>query len=443
MFSSVRNTLVYGLRGFARENAACRRIVSRLLKLERADPEIVKLYVREQLFRTLKAAAQRIPFYRGYEVLRDRDNIETHLVRNYPIVKKADLLTKPDDFYPKVRSYPWTIWGKTSGTSGTPLAIIRSAESVLWAHAFKKRHWAWSGFADGMPYVTLRGDFVIPVEQDEPPFWFRNRWCNQLIVSSRHLRRRFVPRIVDEIDRFRPYLMEAYPSTAYEVARYLEEEDRYVFIPYVYTGSEPLYSHQRELIERRFRTRIMDHYGMAERVAYATQCEHGNMHVNSDYSFVEIVDEHDNPTTDYGYVVGTTFHNLAMPLIRYRLSDQARWKPGSCPCGRVYPMIEPVVGKWEDVLYSSENAAVSASVITFVFKALHNIEKSQVAQVGEGEWEVRVVPMPGFQESDRERIVQNIHKTVDPNLKVRVLLVDDIPRTSAGKYKWVVNEFRR
>ena len=81
----------------------------------------------------------------------------------------------------------------------------------------------------------------------------------------------------------------------------------------------------------------MDMYGMAERVAFATECEYGQMHVNPDYSFVEIVDAAGRPTADVGYVVGTTFHNHAMPLVRCRLSDRTRWKRGQCACGRAFP----------------------------------------------------------------------------------------------------------
>jgi phenylacetate-CoA ligase len=63
------------------------------------------------------------------------------------------------------------------------------------------------------------------------------------------------------------------------------------------------------------------------------------MHLTTDYSHVELVD---------GFVVGTTYHNEAMPLVRYRLSDQTTFVPGQCSCGRPFPLIEPVTGKSQD-----------------------------------------------------------------------------------------------
>lgn len=91
-------------------------------------------------------------------------------------------------------------------------------------------------------------------------------------------------------------------------------------------------------------------YGMAERVAFASACQFGAMHVNADYAYVEIVNDDGQPTTDFGFVVGTTLHNHVMPLVRYRLSDRARWKAGSCPCGRPFPVLEEISGKYEDAI---------------------------------------------------------------------------------------------
>lgn len=395
------------------------------------------------LLRSLRTAAFRIAAYRSLKVNCAESDVWDFVRNHVPIVDKADLLGSPQKFYPgNGRIYPWTIVGKTSGTTGTPLTVIRSVRSIMWANAFKKRHWTWSGFREGMPVATLRGDLVVPVEQQAPPYWFYNRYNNHLVFSSRHLRPACMEAIADKLEQFSPVVLEAYPSTAAELARYLKERNRRIAIPYVYTGSEPLYDYQRELIQTRFEAKIMDHYGMAERVAYATECEFGNMHLNTDYSYVEIVDADGNHTDDYGYVVGTTYHNLTMPLLRYRLQDRAKWKRGRCSCGRVYPMIERVVGKYEDLIYASTGSPVSASLVTFVFKEMQHIQKSQVAQVAPSRWEVRVVPTEGFSDLDRQQLIKRFLTLVDPGLTIDVVLRKDIPRTEAGKYQWVVNEYQ-
>ena len=181
-------------------------------------------------------------------------------------------------------------------------------------------------------------------------------------------------------------------------------------------------------------------YGMAERVVFATECEFGELHVNPDYAFVEIVDDNGLPTDDYGYVVGTSFHNMAMPLVRYKLSDRSKWKPGQCACQRSFPMIQPITGKLEDAISGSDGEFVSPSVLTFAFKGVENILKSQVAQTAKGEWQIRLVPGPDFCMEDQKKLINNIHELVDAEIKVHVSIMADIQNTSAGKFRWVVNE---
>ena len=208
------------------------------------------------------------------------------------------------------------------------------------------------------------------------------------------------------------------------------------------TGSEVLYPLQRDLISRAFGARVFDFYGMAERVAFAAECEHGRMHVHPSYSLVEIVDEYGAPTDGEGSVVGTTFHNLAMPLIRYRLNDSARWGREPCPCGRTHPTIEALSGKVEERVYDLDGNLVSPSVITFAFKGVANIERSQVAQVANDKWQVRIVPGRDFNEADGEALLANFRKLVSNRLNVQFTLVNTIPDLPSGKFRWVSQEAR-
>ena len=449
MGAVLRNEVKYGFRYLVRDTLQSERRVQKLLSHERLPQDQLDVVTNGLLMETLRAAVGRIPRYRAIKMDFDARNVRDALAERFPIIERADLTERPAEHYPYGGApkpwtpRPWTIVGRTSGTSGTPLQVFRSLESVLWENAIVERHFRWSGYKPGMRRAYLRGDLIVPIDRKTPPYWFLNRYNNQLILSSRHLREGCVEDIIGMLLKFAPYMMEAYPSTAYELALLLDKRNASVRIPYVYTGSEPLYPHQRELITARLGTCIMDHYGMAERIAYATECEHGSLHVNSDYSYVEIVDEDGRPTEGEGYVVGTTFHNRLMPLVRYRMSDRTRWRRSSCQCGRTYPVIEPVTGKYEDTLYGSQGQRISPSVVTFAFKSLHGIKYSQVAQTGEGTWEIRVVPEASFSENERNRLIENVKHLVDPGIRVTVREVPEIARTSAHKYRWIVNETKR
>ena len=443
MLDGLRKEFLYGGRALVRDNALSQRLVQRLRRHESLDDYGLKVLGDRLLHRSLQAAIARIPHYA--HLTRDFSPFESRqaLRELFPIVDKATLLEHPRALYPNDGvKRPWHALGKTSGTTGTPLVIFRSLQSVQMEQAFIKRHWSWGGYVDGMPRATLRGDMVAELDRQAPPYWFENRYNRQLLLSSRHLNDHCVDAIIDKLRAFAPAMMQAYPSTAYTLAQQLERRGASLCVPVLFTASEPLYPHQQELIRERLAGKIMDMYGMAERVAFATQCEYGSLHVNPDYSHVEIIDEHGEPTSGYGHVVGTTLHNLAMPLVRYRLSDRTRWKPGRCACGRPFPMIEPVTGKLEDRITGGDGSEVSPSVLTFAFKGVENVRKSQVAQVGPGLWELRLVPDRRFSQADQDKLLHNIRHLVDPTVQVRVVLREELPNTAAGKFRWVVNEWQ-
>ena len=423
------------------QNPVSRIVASRVQRQESWAPEQLEAYRRERLAASLNAAVTHLPRYRGITATITPDNALEVLLERFPIVDKNELLDNPAAYYPH-DAVPkrWYSIGRTSGTTGTPLTLFRDPAAVLAEEAFLRRFWESSGFVRGQHRAALRGDLVVPVDRKTPPFWFYNRYDQQLLISSRHLGTEQLPHIAQALREFAPRMLQAYPSTAYALATLLQERSERLEIPLVFTSSEPLYTHQRELIEDRLGCRVRDMYGMAERVALATECEHGRMHLNTDYSEVEIVDEAGRPTEGIGFIVGTTFHNRAMPLVRYRLSDQTRWIPGRCPCGLPFPMIEPISGKYEDRLCGRSGNFISPSIVTFAFKGLSRIRQSQVAQLAPGVWEVRIVPEPGYANGDGEKIIRNIRELVDASVDARVTVVERLARTSQGKFRWIVNE---
>lgn len=437
-----KRDISFGLKHLLRDNWLCSSRVRKLLTHEQLNSNDLASLQTKMLRLTLVKAVQQIPAYSELRVPADLNEIIPFLQESLPVITKKTLIADRQDLYPNNGAVrPWTISGKTSGTTGSPLDVFRSLSSVVWENAFVHRHWQWSGFRQGLRRATLRGDNVVGLGVRSPPFWFENKIDNQLLLSTRHLSFETGRYFADALEQFSPFLLQAYPSAVFVLAQMLEQANRKLNIPWVFTASEMLYPYQRELIESRV-GRVMDFYGMAERVAFASECEHGSLHVNTDYSFVEILDENNLPTDGDGYVVGTTFHNDLMPLVRYKLSDRTRWKTGTCQCGHPFPMIEPIQGKYEDVLFGSTGSAVSPSIITFAFKGVANIESSQVSQTGPGIWEVRIVPGCGYANEDGERVLRNIHTSVDSGLNLSLVLQKSIERTNAGKYKWVINEWQ-
>ncbi|HEU4779646.1 MAG TPA: hypothetical protein VFS58_07155 [Steroidobacteraceae bacterium] len=435
--------LKYACRHALKRNPWVLRQTSDLVSREFAHPAQRRAR-QEILLERVFRDARDIPAYSPHVGKAKAGDRLASLSDAFPIIDKSTLLRQRTDFFPhgQIPRYRSTV-AATSGTTGTPLDVYRSFGSIVWEEAFHLQHWRWAGWNRGQRQAVLRGDIVIPVERREAPFWFKDPVGGQLVLSTRHLDRNSAGLFADELRRFGATQLRAYPSAAYELANLIAETGIPVRFESVITGSEMLYDFQRQRIESVFQSRVFDFYSMAERVAYASQCEHGRMHVNPEYGVLEIVDEYGRATEGEGTIVGTSLHNSVAPLIRYRMNDTARWSRESCPCGRTYPVIENLGGRLADQLYDLDGRAVNGTVIGFAFDGMRHIEKAQVVQPDADRWLIRIVPGRGYTGEDGQRVLDKLAAEVSPRVAARIELVEHIPLQPNGKYKWVVREFRR
>ncbi|WP_158568048.1 MULTISPECIES: phenylacetate--CoA ligase family protein [unclassified Duganella] len=440
-FNAAQN-LSFLIRHLVRRNPAALARARGLVERERRPWEALQAEQAARLRLTLQTARQRLPRYADIPPLPEGADVFAWLRQHYPVVSKPELVAQRAAFYPNQgRRRAWWPLGKTSGSSGAPLEIFRSVQSVIWEEAFQLQFWHWAGHRNGQAQAILRGDQVMDIQIQRPPYWVWDRFGRQLLVSTRHLSAGTAGSMLDAIGAAGARQLRAYPSSAHELAKAAERLAHPLRLTAVVTGSEPVYPAQREQIERSLGCKVFDFYGMAERVAFAGQCEHGSYHLNPEYSYVEILDEQGAATDDFGYVVGTTLHNHVMPLIRYRIADRARWVAGDCACGRRYPRIELSSGKVEDQLYDREGTPISAGIITFAVKYLANIKKTQVAQTGPGQWELRVVPDVHYTQADEQALREHFDHYVSLKVDAKIRLMDDIPLQASGKFKWITQEW--
>ena len=398
-----------------------------------------------QLKLLISHAYDTVPYYRNifHERRLTPDDIKT--VSDLP---KLPILTKDDlrrNFRLLVSTRPGSrlAEGHSSGTTGSPITVLYDRRVITAHNVALWRHRRWTGFEFGHPYASLLGRVVVPITQTRPPFWRYNRPWKQLFLSAFHLTEANLASYVQAMRDHRVEALQAYPSTAYILAQYLRQTGDYLPLKQVFTSSETLLPLQREIIEERFQCKVYDCYGLAERVMYAGECAHQDgLHLYAEYGISEIVDENDEVVTDgtYARMVATGLHNYGMPLIRYDIGDMTAFQTRRCPCGRGLPLLSPVTTKAEDIVVTSEGRFVSSSVLTHPFKPMHHVAKSQIIQDSPDELLIKVVPRRGYSTRDTAVLLTEMHKRVGEAMKIEVMLVDDIPPSSSGKFRWVVSK---
>jgi len=403
----------------------------------------------ERLRAIVTHANDHVPYYRELfaqhgvrpEKFRGREDLARIPVLTRETVKQriADLKSRrAEDLAPG--------HGHTSGTTGSPLSVYYSSDMITMNYAVMDRQYQWAGARlarDGDRAAVVRGNVVVPLTQTRPPFWRHNRNLNQLLMSSFHLTPDNLTSYFEALREFRPKVIDGYPSSLYVLAKVLLNRDERLPLMAAITSSETLYDFQREAIEKAFECRVFDYYAAAERVIFAVECDqHQGHHLCEEYGVTEIVGEDHRPVRagEEGLMVGTSLHNTGMPMIRYRTTDRTALKNHACRCGRPLPLMEDVTTKAEDLLRLRDGRLIPPSVLTHPFKPLDSIEASQLVQTDLDRLLIRLIPRPEYSAKDAQHLVRELKARLGDDMRVDIELVESLPRTARGKFKWVISE---
>jgi phenylacetate-CoA ligase len=421
------------------------RLVQAAIERETWSAEQWKAWQDEKLCRLLHRAATQVPFYRQQwsDRLRRGDKASYKEIRNWPVLKKQPLRASPAEFLAEDCN-PRQMWCEhTSGSTGTPLTLWQSRETIRSWHAIFEARWRiWYGLSRHDRWAILGGQLVVPAEQDTPPFWVWNSALHQLYLSVNHLSEATAKSYLDALAQYQVEYIWGYASALFTLASFATARELEVpRLRAAISNAEPLYTHQREVISKAFGCRTYDTYGMSEMVCAASECKHGTMHLWPEAGVWEVLrDDTDEPVEpgEIGRLVCTGLLNTDMPLIRYETGDRvALAKPGTqCACGRTLPILMSVEGRTDDVIVTPDGRRIGR--LDPVFKANFPICEAQIIQDRLDHLRVLVVPESN-RTVDMESAIAGALRERVGNMRITVERVASIPRGRNGKFKMVVS----
>jgi phenylacetate-CoA ligase len=198
-----------------------------------------------------------------------------------------------------------------------------------------------------------------------------------------------------------------------------------------------LYKTERYKIESVFGKILYNRYGCEELSIIASECsEHDGLHINAEGLYVEVLDG-DNQVP--GKLVITDLWNKGMPLIRYEIGDMATTKRGLCRCGRGLPRLGEIYGRTSDFLQSPDGKLVSGISILDTFTIhIPGIKQVQIIQDVIDNLHFKIVKDENFNEDSLALLAQNVRTIFGDQMKHETEIVDRIPQTSRGKYKFSI-----
>jgi phenylacetate-CoA ligase len=348
-------------------------------------------------------------------------------IQKLPVIDKNDIKEAYNDIF--IGPQLLTQKGHTSGTSGSPLTVLRDYNSILWENAyiwyFRIRH----GHKVGDRAVSLRGKLL----KDEMKKY--DKASNTLFLSGYNINETEIDFYINEINNFAPNALIGYPSSLYALAVEFEKKEIDIQIPLGFTSSENLYDFQLKKIEKVFSMKVFDWYGNAERSIALELCEKGYYHEVPLYSHNEYHND---------FLITTSFINKHFPLIRYRVDDMIT-PAGQTKhqCDVPSRVIEKIDGRSSDYFELKDGSIVNR--MNQVFKDIEHVEYTQLVQENVEEINVNVVVSEGFSENDKKKIHDALYSRVGDKIAIKINQVTEnqIIKTTAGKYRLVVNNLRK
>ncbi len=407
-----------------------------------ASPAEVTAYAQGGALRFVRHATMNVPYYRRmvFDLGLSSNQLQSSSdISRLPILTKSQVQANLKAMRAEGVPGSAVLMHHTSGTTGTGLVFPSTyrAQQHQWAVWWRYR--LALGITFDMWCGIFGGRLVVPRRQQKPPFWRINRPGRRVIFSGYHLRPEWLAAYVDEIKRRRLIWLHGYPSHLTLLAQFVQEQGVQFDSPiqFITTGAESLLEHQRQAISQAFGCPVRQHYGLAEASANVSECSYGTLHIDEDFSLVELLPL---PTGDGLRLIGTNFTNPAFPLLRYDTGDIAYGlhESNNCACGRGGRTLDRIDGRMEDVIVLKDGTRVGR--LDHILKDMVQVKEAQFVQKAPGKLILRLVRGAEFSD-ETERVIrdESIHR-LGQDLELTFEYRDQLPRTGTSKLRFVVDE---
>jgi phenylacetate-CoA ligase len=395
----------------------------------------------------LRWAFDTVPAYQQFRGLLDGGRDVRDVLHMLPVTDKLDIKRHPEHYLSRAMGQKARLEMFTGGSTRNPMQFylqkhVSRPKEYAFIHDFRER----VGMGANDPVLALRGRTVASAAQPGGSIWMYEPIKRQLILSSDHLERRFMPAYGQALAMHRPTFIEAFPSALYPLARWLAANPMPEFtseVKGVMLYSENVYGYQMEKFREVFNCPIISHYGHSERVLMAASMPDDDRYFFwPQYGYFELLDSENRPITQpgkLGFVVGTSFDNKVMPFVRYRTGDLAVLSDRGHPMLPGYPACERIVGRLQEFIVCRDHRLVSITTIGVAhFPELASVETIQYEQDRPGRIVLKVVADHALTADQIDRIGRAVAAKMQGGCDVEVAQVEHIARTPRGKARMLV-----
>lgn len=394
----------------------------------------------------LLVAAMQVPFYRdqmraaGYDPQRDYRGPQDLAVLR--ITRKEDVKAAPmafiqEPFQDRLEGF---FSDRTSGSTGAPLAVYRSAPE----RAVQIAKWMRVLMVNGYRPTQKVLSYTSPGRLTE------GRSALQRLGL---LRRRAVDytlpasQCADALLDYRPDVVYGVRTSLLQVAEELARRGTPApSVSLLVAGGEVIDAATRRLCREAFGREITETYGTVEMGVLA--CERPGVRGLSlieDCTWFEFLDERGAPAGpgQLARVVVTDLHGRLMPFIRYEQGDWAVYQLRRNARGETVRVIERIVGRQDDLAPLSNGRMLTYLDFYEVMDTYGGLQRFRVTQRTADDFLVELVADAAYIDSVRAELLQRLQQLAAPSPRFELRRAERIDPEPSGKLRMLVSHVKQ
>lgn len=409
---------------------------------EKLNNEQILINQERQLRKMIKFVESNVPYYKS---LFSKLGIEAEDIKTVkdleilPILTKKDIKNDPEGFIPANYTGSF-VNGSTGGSTGAPLKYRMSKEDSALGAALLYRGFEYAGYSMGEKISIIAGSSLVSKNQTLKGK-MQDYIMNYRHYSSYGMKDVDFLRFFNHLNSWKPSYLRGYASSLYLLSKYLERNQLELSykLKGIFSTAEMLLPNQRKQIQKVFKTKVFNNYGLHDGGLTAFECSmHSGMHIDFDRSILEIVNDNNQQIYDNtGKIIATNLYNYAMPLIRYDTGDTGVYSTDICPCGCLRPLLKDVFGRTTD--YLKLNGSIIGSPVLTVLMGKVDLQYYQIVQKSTSEVDITIVKGKNFDNKEENFIKNSLIEHVG-NIQINFKEISETQITNKHKHKFIINE---
>jgi phenylacetate-CoA ligase len=396
--------------------------------------------VEKLLLESVCFSIQNVPFYRSrYLPVKSIDDF----IRKFKFITKEIVIDNYELFISDSINRNLYYEGTTGGTSGKPLRLIIPKNRYIIELAYVHSFWQRVGW-NYNPRGVIRNHKLASDQ-----LYKINPVTKEIIFDAFRLDHKYVKIIHGILKRNNINYIQSYPSSAYLFCKLCRDLNLELsFVKAFLTSSEPVLDFQRELITNQLGMKLFSFYGHSEKLVIGGYCEKSiNIHFESGYGFTELINENGNPINvagEVGEIVGSTYYNRGMPLIRYKTGDFAEYVSSECPyCGRKGLIVKNIHGHWDkNLIYKNDETYISTTALNLHSDLYLYIDGLQYIQDRKGLLTILLIKNNQFRDEHYQRYYKHFKEAMGPDNEIEIRFVHKLIQNSNGKFSVLISKIQ-